>query len=72
MNGSLISAMGSAIGGAETVELDRSAAEELFDIDFRVYGYGTKRALRSDRDDCELCAELGRAIEALKPMATRS
>lgn len=68
----LLAALDAADAGAETAEIDTAAALKLFEMDFRAHGYGTKRALRSDRDDCAKCAACGRAIEELKPMAGRS
>jgi hypothetical protein len=63
----LIDALNHANDGAELVELSRPAAEALYSCDFRAHGYGTRRAIRSTRADCDHCAALGRAIEELIP-----
>lgn len=64
----LARALAYARDGWALIELTKPAAEMLYQLDFRAHGgYGNRRGLRSTRADCDHCAALGRAIEALLP-----
>lgn len=67
----LLFALDDADGGNDEIGLWREPAEQLLALDVEAHGYGPKRALRSDRDNCEHCAEIGRALEALLPHKLR-
>jgi hypothetical protein len=63
IRGPLLDALDAADAGAAEVELDAESCEQLLDLDVNSHGYGTFRALRSDRTDCVHCAAVGRVLE---------